>query len=105
MNRWVQELSPLPIIEPTRALFKLYDVHLKVDTEEPQTLDEFFKWGKTLLSDFDEMDRYLIDSKDLFRNLADIKDIENWSFNSEEELTEGQQRFMQIGRASCRERV
>ncbi|RFC54164.1 PD-(D/E)XK nuclease family protein [Brumimicrobium aurantiacum] len=96
MNRWVQELSPLPIIEPTHALFKLYDVHLKVDLEEPQTLDEFFKWGKTLLSDFDEMDRYLIDSKDLFRNLADIKDIENWSFNSEEELTEGQQRFMRF---------
>ena len=96
MNRWVQELSPLPIIEPTRALFKLYDIHLKVDTEEPQTLDEFFKWGKTLLSDFDEMDRYLIDSKDLFRNLADIKDIENWSFNSEEELTEGQHRFMRF---------
>src|SRR5690554_2734918 len=96
MNRWVQELSSLPIIEPTRALFKLYDVHLKVDTEEPQTLDEFFKWGKTLLSDFDEMDRYLIDSKDLFRNLADIKDIENWSFDSENQLTEGQQRFMRF---------
>ncbi|WP_107037422.1 PD-(D/E)XK nuclease family protein [Brumimicrobium mesophilum] len=96
MNRWVQELSSLPIIEPTRALFKLYDVHLEVDKEEPQTLDEFFKWGKTLLSDFDEMDRYLIDSKDLFRNLADIKDIENWSFNSEEELTEGQHRFMRF---------
>lgn len=96
MNRWVQELSPLPIIEPTRALFKLYDVHLKVDKEEPQTLDEFFKWGKTLLSDFDEMDRYLIDSKDLFRNLADIKDIENWSFDSEEQLTEGQLRFMRF---------
>lgn len=96
MNRWVQELSPLPIIEPTRALFKLYDIHLEVDKEEPQTLDEFFKWGKTLMSDFDEMDRYLIDSKDLFRNLADIKDIENWSFDSEEQLTEGQMRFMRF---------
>ncbi|PKR82183.1 hypothetical protein CW751_02305 [Brumimicrobium salinarum] len=96
MNRWVQELSPYPIIDPTRALFKLYDIHLKVDKEEPQSLDEFFKWGKTLLSDFDEMDRYLIDSKDLFKNLADIKDIENWSFDTEEELTEGQVRFMRF---------
>lgn len=95
MNRWIKELSPLPIIEPTRALFKLYDVHLEVDKEEPQTLDEFLKWGKTLLSDFDEMDRYLIDNKDLFKNLADIKEIENWSFNSDE-LTEGQKKFMRF---------
>lgn len=96
MNRWVQDLSPLPVIDPTRALFKLYDVHLAVDKEETQSLDEFLNWGKTLLSDFDEMDRYLIDSKDLFKNLADIKEIENWSFNTEEELTEGQKRFMRF---------
>ncbi len=96
MNRWVQDLSPLPVIDPTRALFKLYDVHLTVDKEETQSLDEFLNWGKTLLSDFDEMDRYLINSKDLFKNLADIKEIENWSFNTEEELTEGQKRFMRF---------
>ena len=96
MNRWIQDLSPLPVIEQTRALFKLYAIHQKVDLEEPQTLDEFLNWGKILLSDFDEMDRYLIDSKDLFKNLADIKEIENWSFNTEEELTEGQKRFMRF---------
>lgn len=96
MNHWVQELSPQPIINPTRALFKLYEVHRKVDTEEPQTIDEFLKWGKILLNDFDELDRYLIDSKDLFKNLQDIKEIENWSFNSEEKLTEGQERFMRF---------
>tara|TARA_B100000508_G_scaffold141092_1_gene146415 strand:+ start:72828 stop:75683 length:2856 start_codon:yes stop_codon:yes gene_type:complete len=96
MNRWIQDLSPLPIIDPTRALFKLYEVHKEVDKTEQQTLDEFLNWGKTLLSDFDEMDRYLIDSKDLFKNLADIKELENWSFNTDEELTEGQKRFMRF---------
>ena len=96
MSRWIQELSAVPIIEPTRALFKLYDVHLSVDKEDPQSLDEFLNWGRTLLSDFDEMDRYLIDSKDLFKNLADIKEIENWSFDTDEPLSEGQQRFMQF---------
>ncbi|MGM0479925.1 MAG: PD-(D/E)XK nuclease family protein, partial [Bacteroidota bacterium] len=96
MNRWVQHLSPLPVIDQTRALFKLHEVHLTVDPTETQTLDEFLNWGKTLLSDFDEMDRYLIDSKDLFKNLADIKEIENWSFNTDEALTEGQKRFMRF---------
>ncbi|MEX1190404.1 MAG: PD-(D/E)XK nuclease family protein [Brumimicrobium sp.] len=96
MNRWIKELVPKVIIDPTRALFKLYDVHLQVEKEATQTLDEFLKWGKILLSDFDEMDRYLIDSKDLFKNLADIKEIENWSFDTTEELTEGQKKFMRF---------
>ena len=96
MNRWIQELSPVPIIENTRALFKLYETHLAVDKEEPQTLDEFLHWGKILFSDFDEMDRYLIDSKDLFRNLTNIKEIEEWSFRDAETLTEGQKKYMRF---------
>lgn len=96
MNAWIQNLSDRPIIDTTRALFKLYETHLKVDKEEPQTLDEFLKWGRILLSDFDEIDRYLIDSVDLFKNLADIKDIENWSFGDPEQLTEGQKRYMRF---------
>ncbi len=96
MNRWIQELSPVSIIENTRALFKLYKTHLAVDKEEPQTLDEFLHWGRILLSDFDEMDRYLIDSKDLFRNLANIKEIEEWSFRDTETLTEGQKKYMRF---------
>lgn len=96
MNRWAHELSPVPVIDTTRALFKLYDTHLAVDKEETQTFDEFLKWGRILLSDFDEIDRYLIDSKDLFKNLSDIKDIENWSFSEPEELTEGQKKYMRF---------
>lgn len=96
MNRWIQELSPFPIIENTRALFKLYDTHLAIDKQEPQTLDEFLHWGNILLSDFDEMDRYLIDSQDLFRNLANIKEIEEWSFGDVENLTEGQKKYMRF---------
>jgi len=96
MNRWAYELSAVPIIDTTRALFKLYDTHLVVDKEEKQTFDEFLKWGRILLSDFDEIDRYLINSKDLFKNLSDIKDIENWSFSDPEELTEGQKKYMRF---------
>lgn len=96
INRWITELSPLPIIDSTRALFKLYDIHKQVDTEETQSLDEFLKWGRILMSDFDEIDRYLIDSKDLFKNLSDIKDIENWSFGEPEKITESQKKFMRF---------
>ena len=94
MDRWVKDSCSESIIDPTRGLFKLYSIHQKINPQEDKGLDEFMKWGKTLLSDFDEIDRYLINYKDLFKNLADIKEIENWSFNTEEELTAAQKRFM-----------
>jgi len=93
MDRWVKESCELSILDSTRGLFKLYAIHQQLHPSEDKGLDEFIKWGRTLLSDFDEIDRYLIESKDLFKNLADIKEIENWSFNAEE-LTPAQERFM-----------
>ncbi|MBW7867808.1 MAG: PD-(D/E)XK nuclease family protein [Brumimicrobium sp.] len=96
MNSWVHQLSPQPIIDSTRAVFKLYHIHLEIEKKEPQSIDEFLKWANILLSDFDEIDRYLINNIDLFKNLQDIKEIENWSFDSTNELSEGQKRFMQF---------
>lgn len=97
MNQWVKSLVPLPIIDKTRAVLKLYEIHKQIDKEQPQSLDEFLSWGKTLLNDFDEIDRYLIDAKDLFKNLQDIKEIENWSFDvPSSQLTEGQKKFMRF---------
>ena len=93
MDRWVRQCSARSVLDNTRSLFRLYEIHSKVSPTEDKGLDEFMKWGRTLLNDFDEIDRYLIKSTDLFRNLRDIKDIENWSFDSEH-LTPAQERFM-----------
>ena len=93
MDRWVKQCSSRSVLDATRTLFKLYQIHATISPDEDKGLDEFMKWGRTLLNDFDEIDRYLIKSKDLFRNLRDIKDIENWSFESEH-LTPAQERFM-----------
>lgn len=96
IDRWVTSLVDEAVIDNTRALFKLYKIHEEKTKTDNDGFDAFLKWGKTLLSDFDEIDRYLIEAEDLFMNLRDIKDIEMWSFNSTEELTEGQKKFMQF---------
>ena len=53
----------------------LYDVFVK-HTKTTETFDEFYFWGEILLADFNEIDRYLVNAKDLFRNVFDIKEIE-----------------------------
>ena len=96
IDRWVRDLSDKTVIDKTRVLIRLFDIQLKsAKTIEDHSFDEFLTWGNMLLSDFDELDRYLLDSKQLFSNLADIKEIENWSFGNEN-LTESQKRFMEF---------
>ena len=55
-------------------LLDLYECYHKVfPTAEP--LDDFIFWGDVLLSDFDDVDKYLIDPAGLFTNISDFKDM------------------------------
>lgn len=94
IDRWMQQLVDEPVLDKTRLLFQLYDIFRKDPVEyETDAFDGFLSWGQLLLSDFDEIDRYLVDPKQLFKNLRDIRELENWSF-LQDELSPGQQRFM-----------
>lgn len=96
MDQWVRSHSKRSVIDPTRALLNLFEIQLeKATTEEDRSFEEFLNWGITLLNDFNEIDRYMLDAKQVFRNLADIKEIENWSFGNQE-LTASQKRFMEF---------
>jgi len=96
MNQWLNSVSPETVIDNTRALMRLFEIQLqKAKTEQDRSFDDFLTWGNILLSDFNEIDRYLLEASDVFKNLADIKEIEQWSFNSEE-LTPSQERFMEF---------
>ncbi len=100
IDHWVKSHSDKVVIDKTRVLIELFNIQLvQAKTEEDRSFDEFITWGNILIADFNEIDRYLLDAKDVFRNLADIKEIEQWSFNSEENnqpLSEGQKRFMEF---------
>ena len=94
INTWVNSLSESTMVDKTRLLLKMYEIHHEYPaTDIDKSFDEFLNWGQILLTDFDEIERYQVDSKLLFRNLKDIKEIENWSFNSEE-LSDNQKTYL-----------
>ncbi len=62
--------------EKLQLISILYDV-FKKHTQTKETFDEFYFWGEILLADFNDIDRYLIHAEDLFRNIADIKEIDS----------------------------
>ncbi len=57
-------------------LFELYKVYRSVK-KSPESFDEFYFWGDMLLDDFDDVDKYLVDARLLYRNVLDIKNIDH----------------------------
>ena len=53
-------------------LFRAFKHHKPTD----ESFENFYFWGEMLLEDFDDVDKQLVHVKNLFRNLADIKEID-----------------------------
>ncbi len=61
-------------------LFTLYAKYAaRSGTEE--SFDDFLYWGEMLLNDFDDVDKYMADARMLFRNVTDLRALEqDYSF-------------------------
>ena len=84
VEEFIEKISGLAYASNTQQLFQLYATYLKNTETEKDNFFTFSKWGQTLLQDFNEIDRYLIDAKKLFSNLAAIQEINHWSVQSEQ---------------------
>ncbi len=81
---FVEDLAGLRQIDPVEILFEFYQVYVtKCKDTEPQSFEIFANWGKTLLQDFNEIDRYLIDPNRILRYLDDIEEIKHWSVTTD----------------------
>ncbi|WP_235906040.1 PD-(D/E)XK nuclease family protein [Patiriisocius marinistellae] len=79
IETFIEYLSGINIIDTTTLLFKSYQVYLTLDTiKEKESFDSYSNWASTLLGDFNEIDRYLIEQKPFFNYLSDIQDINHW---------------------------
>lgn len=54
-------------------------------TGNDETLDKFYGWGQLLLSDFDDIDKNMVDADKVFANLRDIHEFDDVSYLSEEQ--------------------
>ena len=94
IDAWIRSVCPYSILDKTRLLIELYRIQETNPIEQGElSFDQFMGWGQTLLQDFDEIDRYLLDHSEVFRNLKDIRELESWNMDIEE-LSITQQKFM-----------
>lgn len=75
INELFRSYSSLQLSGNEILLFELYKVYRKLK-KSPESFDDFYFWGEMLLNDFDEVDKYLVDASLLFRNVQDLKNID-----------------------------
>ena len=80
---FIEKVSGLVTANVTCQLFELYKSYLSVGDYEKESFDSFLKWGQLLLQDFNEIDRYLVDAKTLYKNVAAIQELNHWSLNAD----------------------
>ncbi len=75
INELFASLSTLQTAGTELLLFELYKEYRKLK-KSPESFDEFYFWGDMLLNDFDDVDKYMVDASALFRNVNDLKSID-----------------------------
>ncbi|TGD58481.1 PD-(D/E)XK nuclease family protein [Flavobacterium humi] len=85
---FIQEIAQVRSIDSIELLFEFYDLYLSVTPKEKQQSFELFSnWAKTLLQDFNEIDRYLLKPGHVFSYLQDIEVIKRWGITMEDRTT------------------
>src|SRR5690349_15035512 len=93
-----RQFSPLQIPDKLvliSILFKAYSrvmesAEAETDSESIGQLEDFYFWGEMLLSDFDEVDKYLVAPDQVFKDLSHQKELDS-SFDF---LTDEQREFL-----------
>ena len=77
---FIQDVAGIRSIDSVELLFEFYEVYLSVTEKDKQdSFESFANWAKTLLQDFNEIDRYLLEPDKILKYLENIKEIEHWS--------------------------
>ncbi len=93
----VARIGGLEVIQQEFLLFELYKIHCEMEGEDRkyQSFEEFISFGDMMMSDFSEVDRYMVDARDLFVNLHDLKAIGEWDLENPH-MSEFQQSYLRF---------
>ncbi|MBE6224184.1 MAG: hypothetical protein E7122_03000 [Bacteroidales bacterium] len=92
INDFVQQLSGLEPADPVEQLYLLYKEYVAIKSggignAAPESFDDFVHWGNVILKDFNDIDKYMVNPRQLFTNIRELKELEtDFSFLSSRQL-------------------
>ncbi len=82
---FIQEVAEIDAIDPIELLFEFYKVYLSITPSKLQeSFEQFSNWAITVLQDFNEIDRYLIEPNYVFSYLEEIEVIKRWELEAKD---------------------
>jgi CRISPR/Cas system-associated exonuclease Cas4 (RecB family) len=74
IEEFVHQLHPVTVLDNTSLIFELFPIYRDFFPEE--SFESYFSWAGTLIQDFDEIDRSLVDADKVYQNLFDLREID-----------------------------
>ena len=108
---FIRSSSPLIIPDDLKLLSLLFECYKKHIPNFNESFEEFYLWGKILLDDFDEIDKYMVNANKVYQTLLDIKQIDAlfemeeeqkvalrlfWQSTQDDKQDDVRQKFLQI---------
>jgi hypothetical protein len=93
---FISDFSSAKVPDKLELIYILHSVYQQLvrgsggEESTPEGIDQFYFWGDMLLRDFDEIDKYLVDAQQLFKDLSHQKELDS-SFDF---LTDEQREFL-----------
>ncbi len=85
IEQFTEEVSELRKIDSINLLFEFYKVYQDLTIKEDQRpISEISGWVKMLLQDFNDIDKYLIRTKNVFSFLKEIEALKRWNLSDTE---------------------
>ena len=76
MNDFFYGLSSASQTDQVNLLLELYGVYKRLNPKA-ESLDDFIFWGNVILSDFNDVDKYLVKPEALFTNISDYRKMQD----------------------------
>jgi len=97
IEEFIQELANLKLASNIQLSFELYEVYKKITPEnEQEDFYAFTSWSQTILQDFNEIDRYLIDTETFFSHLFNIKELDQFHWTNADDKTLLQKKYLKF---------
>ena len=90
---YVLHITKMQLADPIYTASCLYDIYTETLQDQADAFDDFVKWWNLLISDFNDIDMYMVDSKQLFNYINEAKAIEQWN-PGEQAPTKLQQHYL-----------
>ena len=98
IEEFLESVSGLHILDNISLTFRLYNSYLKTPSLKNINFEDFLNWSNLILYDFNDIERSLVNSKDIYTNLKNVKELDSWGVKdwsfSNDSTSDSQKKFI-----------